>query len=155
MPLKTPTMPKRESLCVCSQTRKLARRVSQIYDFALKQSGMTVAQYALLNQIRIEPGLSQTELADRAEMDRTSLLRSLRPLEQAGLVLVSPASHGRAKLIALSKAGHERIRELQPVWAQVQDQIQLVLGEPLLLALSTSTAASLAQLKTHYGTLSA
>jgi DNA-binding MarR family transcriptional regulator len=45
--------------------------VSQIYDFALKQSGMTVAQYALLNQIRIEPGLSQTELADRAEMDRT------------------------------------------------------------------------------------
>lgn len=51
--------------CTCSRLRKVARRVSQIYDRSLESSGLTVTQYALLAYLASFDGISIGALAEK------------------------------------------------------------------------------------------
>ena len=63
--------------CICSQVRKLARKLSSLYDTVLAPEKLTVTQYSLLANIARAGQLRHTVLAEKVGMDRTTFDRAL------------------------------------------------------------------------------
>jgi DNA-binding MarR family transcriptional regulator len=109
--------------------RKASRRVSQIYDRCLEQTGMTVTQYGLLGYILRYDGIGIGALAEKLIMDPTTLTRNLRPLQQKGLVaLAADPRDRRARRLHLTAAGRQAFEDAKPAWARAQRQIEQALG---------------------------
>ncbi|MDP2802337.1 MAG: MarR family winged helix-turn-helix transcriptional regulator [Phreatobacter sp.] len=116
--------------CICSRVRRTARRVSQIYDRHLEPYGLTISQFGVLAQIRIGGSPSIGELAERIVMDPTTLTRSVRPLRQRGLVVLTPdARDRRTRRLALTEAGLVAFQVALPGWAAAQHEVSRALGE--------------------------
>src|SRR5471032_1857726 len=67
--------------CNCFAIRQAARFVSQLYERHVSQAGVTAAQFTLLAAIHRRPGVTMAELADAMVMERTTLVRALKPLQ--------------------------------------------------------------------------
>ena len=59
--------------CTCFNLRKAARAVTQVYDEALKPSGLRATQFSLLSAVEIEGPVGVAALARMLVMDRTTL----------------------------------------------------------------------------------
>jgi len=130
-PVPQPDLP-----CICARVRRTARRVSQIYDRHLAPFGLTISQFGILSQVRSGDAPSIGELAARMVMDPTTLTRSLRPLQQRGLVaLVADSRDRRTRRLALTEAGVAAFRQARPGWTAAQDEVRLALGEEASFAL--------------------
>ena len=78
------------TVCACAKLRRSARIVSTLYDAALEPCGLSVVQFSLLRMLQRSGPSSLTQFAEAAGYDRTTLNRTLKPLEAAGLVASSP-----------------------------------------------------------------
>ncbi|WP_030672170.1 MarR family winged helix-turn-helix transcriptional regulator [Streptomyces rimosus] len=79
-------------------------------DKALREHGLTVPQYACLELLDEQPGLSNAELARGAFVTRQSMNVVLRGLQEAGLVArPSTTDHGRALPAHLTEEGRDRL----------------------------------------------
>jgi DNA-binding MarR family transcriptional regulator len=133
--------------CICARVRRTARRVSQIYDRHLAPVGLTISQFGILSQIRFAGSPSIGEMAARMVMDPTTLTRSLRPLQQRGLVVLAADSQDRrTRRLALTDAGFAALRQARPGWAAAQDEVRLALGEEASFALVARLDDTLARL---------
>lgn len=132
--------------CVVYNLRKATRAVSHLYDRILKPSGLRVTQFSLLVELTIAGSITISELADRMVMDRTTLARSLKPLEDRGLVVTAPGQDRRTRVAALTEAGGEVVMQALPLWMDAQAQILGELDEQewqsLRQALSKVTAVA-------------
>lgn len=123
-------------LCTAAKVRRLARRVSQIYDEALAPHGLTIGQMGLLASLSRRHGIGIGALAQRLSSDASTISRLLRPLEQAGLLIIEPdPEDGRARLVRLTDAGAERRQTAGQGWSAAQARIAAQLGEGRLAAL--------------------
>ena len=75
-----------DTTCHCLKMRRSAWNVVSFYDRMLKPAGITVGQYSLLNGIEEHDGCNISELGMWTELDRSTLVRSLKPLFKAGLI---------------------------------------------------------------------
>jgi DNA-binding MarR family transcriptional regulator len=115
--------------CACSKLRRSARIVSALYDEALAPSGLSVAQFALLRMIERAGPCSLSALAEASALDRTTLNRNLRPLEQSGLVASAGCTEDqRARIVQLGGDGRAAIRAAEPYWHAAQARIDAALG---------------------------
>lgn len=109
--------------CVCGTLRRASRAVSRVYDDALAPLGLSMAQLSILRAISREPGLPLTRLAEVMVMDRTSLYRSLAPLEREGLVALVTGDKGRAKLASLTVDGEALTAQANEHWEATQVEV--------------------------------
>src|SRR5260370_41965643 len=80
--------------CLCHNVRMASRVVSRAYDEALRPTGLRATQVAVLAAEGARGALSINSLAHSLQVERTTLTRNLRPLEEQGLVSVaSQARH--------------------------------------------------------------
>ena len=114
--------------CTCARLRKLARRVTRIYDAHLAPQSLKVTQYSLLaNAARGERTVS--EFAAELEMDRSTLSRNLAPLAAQGWVEVSIGADPRSRSIRVTAAGRRKLKAALPLWRKAQCEVEAVLGE--------------------------
>ena len=106
--------------CHCFATRRGARRLTRLYDQHLAPSGLTISQFTLLAMLMHERGLRLAELAERMVMDRTTVVRALRPLQTQGLVEARRPKTGRALELFLSRRGVRRVEAALPLWEMAQ-----------------------------------
>jgi DNA-binding MarR family transcriptional regulator len=117
------------TVCNTGALRRASRRLSQLYDDVLAPTGLRITQYALLNQIDRTGPAALSELAAYMVMDRSTLGHNLRPLERDGLVelLVDPDDR-RSRLIGLTRAGRERLKEARPYWKKANERFENAFG---------------------------
>ena len=128
--------PARASGCTCSKLRRLARRVTAVYDRTLSAAGMRVTQYSLLSNLRGTQGVPMSQLAQTLDMDRTTLTRNLKPLLEAGWVNVEPSSDdARVRLVYLTPAGGKQWQMARSYWRQAQDEVNATIGAENLIGL--------------------
>ena len=128
--------PARASGCTCSKLRRLARRVTAVYDRTLSAAGMRVTQYSLLSNLRGTRGVPMSQLAQTLDMDRTTLTRNLKPLLEAGWVNVEPSSDdARVRLVYLTPAGGKQWQMARSYWRQAQDEVNATIGAENLIGL--------------------
>lgn len=81
-------------------------------DESLRSLDLTVPQYACLELLGKDPGLSSSELARRAFVSRQSMNLVLRRLQERGLLArLSEAPHGRALPSRLTDEGRTILRQ--------------------------------------------
>jgi DNA-binding MarR family transcriptional regulator len=122
--------------CTAAKVRRLARKVSQIYDEALAPFGLTIGQMGLLASLRRREGVGVRVLAERLSADASTVSRLLKPLEAAGYLRIdADPDDGRAKQVRLTDAGHAVRREAAAGWQAAQDSVKAALGPGRLDAL--------------------
>jgi len=115
--------------CMCHKARMAARAITRAYDEALRATGLRATQVSVLAAVGARGALSIKSLADSLEMDRTTLTRNLRPLEEQGYVLLAPERRHRSRMLTLTAAGHAALRAALPLWEAAQGTIRRRLGE--------------------------
>lgn len=113
------------NLCNCFAVRQAARRVTRLYERHLGKAQLTSAQFSILVALREGGQMRMAELAKELVMDRTTLLRALKPLQRAGF-LKSAASDGdpRQLVLSLSPAGDRKLRHAMPLWIKAQQEFE-------------------------------
>ena len=126
-PVTSPIAP-RIAGCTAFRLRKLTRRLTQHYDACLAPAGLRVTQYSLLSMLAHNPPLAMAELAQRMEMDRTTLTRNLQPLAAAGFVEAMVGADARTRLVTATGAGRDAWGEARPLWRRAQNEVNAALG---------------------------
>lgn len=116
--------PAEASECVCLNLRMSTRVLTQIYDEALKSTGLRVTQYSMLRAIQRMGPVTFQRLADALALDQTTLPRNLSLLEKSGHVRVEKGEDRRERLASLTPKGASALQAAQPLWAKTQEKIR-------------------------------
>jgi DNA-binding MarR family transcriptional regulator len=116
-------------LCYCHAARGSARFLSRLYDRHLVSVGINIQQLTILSIIFHDPGILVADLADRMIMERTTLLRALKPLQSTHLLKTETPGIGRSLAFSVSQAGQEKLIEASPLWRNAQHEIETLLGK--------------------------
>jgi DNA-binding MarR family transcriptional regulator len=109
--------------CACFNIRKTARAISNLYDAVLQPSGLRATHAILHMAIAMAGKPTISRLAEAMVMDRTTVARELKPLEDQGLIHITPGGDRRTRQVQLTDAGHTKRREVVPLWQVAQSRI--------------------------------
>jgi DNA-binding MarR family transcriptional regulator len=123
--------------CYCAAVRTAARKTTALYDSLLEPAGVTLAQYSLLRRIEHAGTVSLTKLGRLTDLDRSTVGRNVKALEQLGLVRTAPTSDHREAAVRLAAAGEETLRRAAPLWQEAQRRVEGKLGASGAAALRT------------------
>ncbi|MCX7596167.1 MAG: MarR family transcriptional regulator [Fischerella sp.] len=130
-------------LCLCANLRIAARAVTQLYDGTLKPLGLRGTQFTVLAALMQTGLIKLTDLTNVLSMDRTTLTRNLKPLEEQGLIEITVGEDRRERLVSLTPQGRVAVEEALPLWEQAQTKMVQGLGaeavSSLLALLANST----------------
>lgn len=115
------------SACTCFTLRRLTRTVSRLYDLHLAEAGLKTTQYSLLRSIAHE-ALPVAALAARLSTERTTLTRTLKPLIDAGWVVLEPGADSRQRIVTITDAGRAAIKAARQAWRRAQSELEATLG---------------------------
>lgn len=113
--------------CTCFRVRKLSRQITQLYDDALRPTGLRITQYSMLTAIRNHSPLTVAALAEGLCADPTSVSRGLRPVIGRGWVLLSDGTDGRTKLVLLTEEGRRKLIEADSHWRGAERAVSRLL----------------------------
>ena len=129
-------------MCACNQLRRASRGITQVYDAAMGHGGMKVTQLPILVALGSAGDLPVTALAGALGLDRTTLTRNLRVLEQRDLVRVAAhADDARVRIVSLTPAGAEELASTLARWDDAQSVVEERFGTDRLRALYDELAA--------------
>ena len=117
------------SPCICILLRQAARKSSAIYDEALAPLGINIAQFSLLRKISRAGSISLTELAHKAELDRSTMGRNAKVLQRMGLIEPAASEDHRETSVTLTDEGRDIVERGAPLWDKAQDEIEARLGD--------------------------
>lgn len=124
-----------ELTCTCALIRRSARRITQIYDAALQETGLRITQYSILANVDDRKDLSITDLAKLLVMDRTTLTRNLRPLQRDGLVQLDDGPDRRSKALHLTSKGRKALAQARPLWEAIEATVRGIVADDELTQL--------------------
>lgn len=111
--------------CNCFALRQAARFVTQLYERHLSQAGVTAAQFTILSRLARHPDTTAAELSDDLVMDRTTLVRALKPLQRDALVVASASQQDTRMLVyRLSTGGRRRYERARVLWQDAQAEFE-------------------------------
>lgn len=125
--------------CLCYQTRAVSRLVTKFYDEYFKSSGLTPSQFHILCQLDKEDSIFINSLSVTLIMERTTLSKGLKLLNQKGLVEIAPSvEDNRRRMCVITTAGKEAITKCTPYWELAQKSVealaQTYVGSPFRLS---------------------
>ena len=107
--------------CLCHNVRKTSRLLTQIYDDALKPSGVRITQFTVLAAVSQMGEATFLPLAKVLGMDRTTLSRNVDLLERDGLVDInSGIIDKRQHVVTLTPKGRKVFSSALPLWEVAQ-----------------------------------
>jgi DNA-binding MarR family transcriptional regulator len=124
--------------CPALRVRQASRVLTKLFDCELARFGLHSSQLAVLVAAALsgDSGAAMNKLAQVLLMDRTTLTRSIQPLERAGLLRVARSPRdARTKAVVITRPGERMIKAVFPVWAHVLQQIKKSAGEEVLTGL--------------------
>lgn len=122
------TEEKKSSVCNCLNLRRASAALTRIYDEKLSPSGLTISQFSILKHLKHLGPLSVSELASQIRLDRTTLVRSLKPLESSELIIDVSKKGSRNRQLQLSEKGIAKYNEAEVFWNDAQSYLETNLG---------------------------
>ena len=112
----------------------------------MRQIGLRLSQYSVLANIS-DQKQTLLQLADRLDMDRTTLTRSLQPLVEQGWVAEVTGDDARQRCLVLTPEGEKFRRRAQARWRDAQLALEAQLGREFVADLNVQMQRALSQLK--------
>ena len=117
------------SLCNCFAVRQAARHLTKRYERYLGEAQLTSAQFSILVALGEARQMTMAELAGALVMERTTLLRAMKPLQREDLLKSSSgAADPRQLVFSLSSAGERRLKQAMPLWTKAQEEFEAEIG---------------------------
>lgn len=120
---------KSPSDCNCLNLRRAAQALTKVYDEAITSAGVSVSQYALLRRIDDMAPVSVSALSSALRLDRTTLVRTLKHLEDMALVEDIAEPGARNRNLVLTGSGQKILTAAQSGWLAAQNRIEAALGK--------------------------
>ncbi len=117
--------------CMCASLRRAARALSQIYEEALRPTGLRATQFTILQTLSLAGEVTQGELGQILAMDSTTLTRTLTIMGRHGWIAKRRGEDRREWRMRLSKAGETQFKHALPHWENAQRQVRRQLGDEL------------------------
>jgi len=114
--------------CVCFNLRWVTRAVTRFFDTEVRRLGVRPTQTPILGALQAKDGWSMAELSEWLGMERTTLVRNLRPLQREGLVQTNGGGRGGHVELAITKKGRVTLAKTVPAWRAAQDKVVAILG---------------------------
>src|SRR5438067_184335 len=115
--------------CVCFNLRRVTRKVTQFYDAEMRRHGIRPTQGSILASLNSKESWNMAELSDWLGMDRTTLVRNLRPLQRDGFVKTAGGGRGNRVELTITTKGRNQVEKLTPAWKSAQCAVVKTLGE--------------------------
>jgi DNA-binding MarR family transcriptional regulator len=115
--------------CVCFNLRWVTRAVTQYFDAELRRHGIRPTQTPILAALTAKPAWRMEELSNWLGMERTTLVRNLRPLERDGLLEIAGAGRGGRVSVSISAKGKRELEKAKPAWRAAQETVVKTLGK--------------------------
>jgi DNA-binding MarR family transcriptional regulator len=117
------------ALCPAFNIRAASRIITQLFDEILKPSGLQVTQFTVLIGIHILDSPSISKLAKGLIMDRTTITRGLKPLENEGLIKIVSGDDKRTHFVKLTPKGKSALEKTLPYWEKARTVVSKEFGE--------------------------
>jgi DNA-binding MarR family transcriptional regulator len=115
--------------CNCFAVRQAARHVTKLYERYLADAQLTSAQFSILGALGEGGPMTMADLASALVMDRTTLLRAMKPLQREELLKSTASSADPRQLVfSLSPAGLRKLKEALPLWNKAQEEFEAQVG---------------------------
>src|ERR1041384_6794039 len=115
--------------CVCFNLRWVTRAVTQFYDVEMRRHGIRPTQGSILASLQAKDSWNMAELSDWLGMERTTLVRNLRPLQRDGFVNAAGGGRRNRVELTITTKGRKQIEKLAPAWKSAQRAVVNTLGE--------------------------
>jgi len=104
--------------------------VTKFYDNAFRPLGLRATQLSVLLAVAFSRAVSIASLSRMLGMDRSTLTRNLRPLEEKGLVALGPEGHHRSRTLSITSKGDQLVHKAVPLWEKTQQKLREQLRKP-------------------------
>lgn len=118
-----------KSKCHCITLRRATSAITDYYDKALLKTGISTSQFSLLINLSRLGEASTSELAEYVNLERSTLVRNLKPLTEKGFIADLARKGARNHKYTLSDEGQRIVQKCLPIWEQAQKDIEAYLGE--------------------------
>jgi DNA-binding MarR family transcriptional regulator len=115
--------------CVCFNLRWVTRAVTQFFDAEMRRHGIRPTQGSILLALNAKESWTMAELSDWLGLERTTLVRNLRPLQRDGFVKAVGGGRGGRVELSITAKGRKKIEEAMPAWRAAQSAVVKPLGE--------------------------
>lgn len=124
------------AMCACNQLRRATRGITQLYESALAPSRLKATQLPILVGLGSAGDLSVSTLADALALDRTTLTRNLKVLEDRGLIRTRESDDdARVRMVSLTLEGSDVLSDALGRWEEMQREVEETFGRDRLCAL--------------------
>ncbi len=124
------------------QIGEISNALKRLFDRRAAEVGVTRAQWRVMAQLIRHPGLRQSALAERLDIEPITLTRTVDRLEEAGLVERRPdPADRRARLLFLSDRAQPTVERLQALAAELNSAVFGSLDKTQLDVLQEALAA--------------
>lgn len=120
---------KQTSICNCMNIRRSSLAITKVYNEFLAPSGLLISQYSSLKHIERLGPVSVSTLALEIRLDRTTLVRNLKALEERAYIIDVAPQGARNRQLKLTDAGRTILKTAEPLWHEAQDYLADYLGE--------------------------
>jgi len=117
------------ALCPAFNIRAASRIITQLFDEILKPSGLQITQFAVLVGVQILDSPSISKLANGLVMDRTTLTRGLKPLENDGLIKIVSGDDRRTHFVKMTSKGKTALQKTLPYWEKARTVVSEEFGQ--------------------------
>ncbi len=118
-----------KSKCHCTTLRRANNALTAYYDAAFQEIGISISQFSLLRNLERLGEASTTEFAEYVNLERSTLVRNLKPLQEKGYVVDLAKKGERNHRFIVGKAGEDILQKGGPIWNRVQGEIKEYLGK--------------------------
>ena len=116
------------SRCYCLMLRRAASSVTDMYDKALAEYGITLNQFSIIINLNNMSMATTTELAQQIGLERSTLVRNLKAIMAMGYIENVSEEKERNNHLRVTSSGRHLLKLTIPVWQSVQDKISESLG---------------------------
>jgi len=115
--------------CVCFNIRRVSRLITQFFEAEVRRNGLRPTQTPILRALQAKSEWSMAQLSEWLGMERTTLLRNLRPLQRDGLVRVNGGGRGTYVNLEITEKGRKVLAKMHAGWRSAQDKVVATLGK--------------------------
>jgi DNA-binding MarR family transcriptional regulator len=120
---------KESSTCNCLNLRRASQAITEVYDGILAPSGLKISQFSLIKHLKHLGPVNVSDLALKIRLDRTTLVRNLKSLEERGFITDIAAKGSRNRQLKLTESGLEVLEAAEPLWLKAQSFMEQYLNK--------------------------
>ncbi len=113
--------------CIGARIRMMNRKVSRIYDEAVRPLGIKFSQMNILTVVSLYAPIQPVEVGRVLSLEKSTLSRNVALMEANGWIESLPAD-GNALLLRVTRQGGELLKKAAPAWREAQKEVKTLLG---------------------------